>query len=345
MHHRDRPKVLIASYLEAELVDQIRNNVPEAEVLYRPDLLYKPSYDADHTSLPKRSADQEKEWQELLASAEVLFDFDQTHLNDLPELAPNLKWIQATSAGIGQFVKEKRYPERTHWIFTTASGVHIRPLGEFVIMSMLLFVKDFFLIERQKATKTWKKFSANELRYYTLGIVGLGKIGREVARLAKAFDMRVVGTSRTPPKEKPPFVDEAYGAGELNRVLRQANFLAICVPHTPETGCMIGTEEIAMLPQGAVIINVSRGQIIDEKAMIAALTSGHLGGASLDVFAEEPLPPDSSLWSMPNVVISPHSASNARDENKRLVQLFSANLKRYVHGEPLLNVLNTETLY
>ncbi len=108
---------------------------------------------------------------------------------------------------------------------------------------------------------------------------------------------------------------------------------------------MIGAREIAMLPRSAVIINVSRGQVIDEKAMIAALKSGQLGGASLDVFAEEPLPVDSPLWSMTNVVISPHSASNARDENKRLAQLFSQNLKRYVNVEPLLNVLNTETMY
>jgi len=157
--------------------------------------------------------------------------------------------------------------------------------------------------------------------------------------------MRVVGNSRKPPKEKPPFVDEIYGPDELDKLLKQANFLAICIPHTPETEGMIGAKELEMLPKGAVIINVSRGQVVDEMAMIDDLKSGHLGGASLDVFAKEPLPADSPLWSMPNVVISPHSASNARDENKRLAQLFSENLKKYVNGEQLLNVLDTKTLY
>src|ERR1700730_17687989 len=248
----------------------------------------------------------------------ILYDFDNTHLDDLPELAPKLKWIQATSAGIGQFVKEKRYPDRTRWIFTTASGVHSRPLAEFVIMSMLLFVKDFFGIQNRKATKTWKKFSGYELRNFTLGILGAGKIGREVARLAKSFDMKVIGISRNPPKERILYVDELYGPLDLDKVLKQSNFLVICVPHTPETEGMIGRKEIAALPKGAVIINVSRGQVMDEQAMIDALKSRQLAGASLDVFAKEPLPIESPLWSMPNVIVSPHSASNAKDENQRL---------------------------
>jgi glyoxylate/hydroxypyruvate reductase A len=345
MRRQDRPRVLIASYLEPELVERIKTKVPDAEIIYRPDLLYKPQYFADHTTMPQRTPEQEKEWRSLLASAEILYDFDNTHLQDLPELAPKLKWIQATSAGIGQFVKEKSYLERTKWIFTTASGVHSRPLGEFVIMAMLLFVKNFFRIQNQKATKTWKKFSGYELRNFTLGIVGVGKIGREVARLAKSFDMRVVGNSRNSPKHNIPHVDELFGPEGLGKVLSQSNFLAICVPHTEETEGMIGPKEIATLPKGAVIINVSRGQVIDELAMIYALDSGHLAGAALDVFAEEPLPLNSPLWSMPNVIISPHSASNSKDENQRLADLFSENLRRYIRGEPLLNVLNTTTLY
>jgi glyoxylate/hydroxypyruvate reductase A len=336
---------LIASYLEPFLVEKIRKTVPEVDVIFRPDLLYKPEHATDHTSLPRRTVEQEREWLSLLSTAEVLYDFDNSHLDDLPLLASNLKWIQATSAGIGQFVKEKGYPKGTSWIFTTASGVHGRPLGEFVIMSMLLYVKDYFRIQDQKLTKTWKKFTATELRDFTLGVIGVGNIGREVARLAKCFEMKVVGITRNPPKTKPQFIDELYGPEGLNMVLKQSDFLAICVPHTDETEGMIGAKEIAMLPKGAVIINVSRGQVIDEPAMIVALKSGHLAGASLDVFAEEPLPPDSPLWTMPNVLVSPHSASNAVDENQRLADLFSENLRRYVQGEPLLNVLNTTTLY
>ena len=274
-----------------------------------------------------------------------MYDWDNTHLDDLPEVAPNLKWIQATSAGIGQFVKEKRYPERTKWIFTTASGVHIRPLGEFVIMSMLLFVKDYFLIQRQRETKIWKKFSANELRYYTLGIVGLGKSAEKLHGSQRRLTCELWGIPENLQRKSLLSWMKSMATDELDKLLKQANFLAICIPHTPETEGMIGAKELEMLPKGAVIINVSRGQVVDEMAMIDALKSGHLGGASLDVFAKEPLPADSPLWSMPNVVISPHSASNARDENKRLAQLFSENLKKYVNGEQLLNVLDTKTLY
>jgi len=339
-----RPRVLIASYLDLSLVEEIRNKVPQVDVIFRSDLLYRPKHAADHTSLPSRTPEQEREWKELLQSADVMFDFDHTHLNDLPEIAGSLKWIQATSAGIGQFVRSKGYAEKTDWIFTTASGVHIRPLAEFVIMSMLLFVKDFFLVQHQQTARVWKQFTANELSDYTLGIVGLGKIGREIARLAKAFDMRVVGTRRNPTGPLAN-VDELYPPSELSSVLRQSNFLCLTTPHTDETTNLIGKKELGSLPENAVLINISRGAVVDELALISALQSGHLRGASLDVYSHEPLPSDSPLWSMPRVIVSPHSASNGVNENRRLVELFCENLKRFVEGRPLLNVLDTKKLY
>jgi len=335
---------LITSYLDPPLVEIIRKRVPKVEVIYRPDLLYTPKHAADHTSVAPRTREQEAEWKRLLASAEILFDFDHSHIDDLPELAPKLKWIQATSAGIGQFVRSRGYADRTNWIFTTASGVHIRPLAEFVILSMLIFSKNYFRVEEQQSKKVWSYFTANELRDYTLGIVGLGKIGREVARIAKAFDMKVVGTRRNP-QGSLVNVDELYPPEELPSVLKQANFLCLTIPHTDETANLMGTKEFAMLPDKAVLINISRGAIVDEEAMISALRSGKLLGASLDVFVHEPLPPESPLWTMPRVVISPHSASNGVNENRRIVELFCDNLTRYLNGEPMLNVLDTKKLY
>jgi glyoxylate/hydroxypyruvate reductase len=339
-----RPKVLITSYLQPEIVEIIREKVPEVEVIDRKDLLYQPKHINDHSTVASRTADQEKEWKKLLAEADVLFDFDHSHMDDLPELAPNLKWIQATSAGIGQMVRSKGYAEKTNWVFTTASGIHVRPLAEFVMMSMLFFAKDYFRIQEQQSRKEWQYFTASELREYTLGIVGLGKIGREVARAAKAFNMRVVGTRRNPhgPMEN---VDEVYSPEELSAVLRQANFLCLTTPHTDETTNLIGAKEFAMLPDKAVLINISRGAIVDENALIQALNSGKLCGASLDVFAHEPLPADSPFWTMPRVIVSPHSASNSINENRRLVELFCENLKRFTQGRPLLNVLDTKRLY
>jgi glyoxylate/hydroxypyruvate reductase len=344
MNGKRKPRVLIASYLDNGLVEEIRNKVPEVNVIFRPDLLYKPKHATDHTSFPSRTPEEEREWKELLQSADVMFDFDHSHLNDLPDIAHNLKWIQCTSAGIGQFVRSRGYAEKTSWIFTTASGVHIRPLAEFVIMSMLLFVKDFFLIQEQQTARVWNQFTANELSDYTLGIVGLGKIGREIARIAKTFDVRVVGTRRNPTGALTN-VDELYPSSELPSVLRQSNFLCLTTPHTDETTNMIGEKELALLPENAVLINISRGAVVDESALIHALQSGHLRGASLDVYSHEPLPPDSPLWSMPRVIVSPHSASNSVNENRRIVELFVENLKRFVDGRPLLNVLDMKKLY
>ena len=191
-------KILIASYLESELVEQLRREIPDVEIIYRPDLIGKPRYIADHTARVERTPQQETEWQVLLSEVEILFDFDHSHQEDLPELAPHLKWIQATSAGIGQFVKRVRYGERTDWIFTTSSGVHARPLAEFALMSMLFFAKNFPYLQEEKENKHWARYCATELAGKTLAVIGLGRVGREVAKLAKAFDMRVIGNRRNP---------------------------------------------------------------------------------------------------------------------------------------------------
>ncbi|MEM6283685.1 MAG: NAD(P)-dependent oxidoreductase, partial [Chloroflexota bacterium] len=191
-------KVLIASYLEPEHVEQIRQEVPEVDVIYRPDLIGKPRYIADHTAPIDRTPEQEQEWRDLLAQADILFDFDHSHRDDLPELAPNLKWIQATSAGIGQFVKRLGYPEKTDWVFTTASGTHARPLAEFALMAMLMFAKNYEYLASEKEKHHWQRYCATELAGKTVAVIGLGRIGQEIARLAKAFDMRVAGTRRNP---------------------------------------------------------------------------------------------------------------------------------------------------
>jgi phosphoglycerate dehydrogenase-like enzyme len=339
-----KPKVLIASFLEPELVEQIARSVPDVELIYRPDLIGAPRYSADHSAAIERSAAQEAEWRTLLQEADILFDFDHSHRDDLPSLAPKLKWIQATSAGIGQFVKRVGYAEATDWIFTTASGVHSRPLAEFALMAMLMFTKDYQYLDRSKADHHWARYAASELASKTLGIIGLGNIGQEAARLAKAFEMRVVGSRRNPDRAV-AHVDALYGTADLDNLLSGLDFLLLSCPHTPETEKLIGAAQLAQLPAGAVLINISRGTVVDQDALIAALQSGHLAGAALDVFDPEPLPPDSPLWDMPNVIISPHSASTADTENAKIVALFCDNLKRYLAAEPMLNVLDTELLY
>lgn len=336
--------VLIASYLEPEYVEQIRRAVPQVEVIYRPDLIAAPRFNADHTARIDRTSEQELEWRKLLAQADILFDFDHTHRDDLPELAHNLKWIQATSAGIGQFVHRMGYAEKTDWIFTTASGVHARPLAEFCIMSMMMFAKNYLQMEKAKADHNWQRFGNTELAGKTVGIIGLGRIGRDVATVCKFFGMTILGTRRDVTKSVDN-VDKLYGPDDIDVLLPHVDYLVLATPHTPETEGMMTAERVRLLKKGAVIINIARGAVIDQPAMIEALLDGHLLGAALDVVAVEPMPEDDPLWDVPNVIISQHSASTADTENGKITALFIENLRAYLNNEPMRNVLDPKLMY
>ena len=345
----DRLRVLIASYLEPEHVERIRNVDARVEVIYAPELLRKPRYAADHNGAAgERSPADEARWRTLLAQADVLFDFDYTNDAALPELAPRVRWVQASSAGIGQFVAQRRYPER--WkgvIFTTARGIHAAPLAEFCLMAMLGASRGLFLMRDLQARRHWERFAGTDLAGRTLVIFGHGSIGREVARLSRAFGMKVVGVKRQAANEDPAahHVDELHSAPAFPSLLPRAEFVVLAAPHTNETERVMGASEFELLPRGAFLINIGRGALVDEGAMIEALRSGRLGGAALDVFATEPLPPESPLWAMPNVLVSPHSASTSDRENGRLTDLFCANLRCFLAGEPLRNVLDVSRLY
>lgn len=341
--------ILIASWLEPGLVERIREAAGPIDVVHEPELLRPPRYPADHTGRDIVRADEdEARWRRLLGRATILFDFDATHRDDLPELAPRVRWIQATSAGIGQFVRRTRYAERMpDTVFTTASGVHARPLAEFAALAMLAHARRLLHTRDAQTARHWERFAGTDLEGRTALVVGYGSIGREVGRFSQAFGMTVLGVKRTPDDTEPASVhaDELHRPDALPALLPRADFLILAAPHTDATEAMIGADELAALPPGAVVINIGRGSLVDEPALIGALRSGALGGAWLDVFAEEPLPTDSPLWDMPDVVVSPHSASTSERENERIVDLFCDNLRRWREGRPLRNVLDTERLY
>ena len=342
-------RIVIASYLEPHHVDRIRAVSPRLEVVYEPHLLPAPRYVADHVGGAfERPAEDERRWTSLLAEAEVLFDFDRTHMEDLPERAPSLSWVQATSAGIGQLVAKHRYAERMpETVFTTASGVHAIPLAEYTLMSILMFRRKVPQMLTDQRELRWRRFASTDLTGRSLVVVGVGSIGREVARLASSFGMRTIGVKRTVAGVDPAslHVEDLYPFNELHAALGGAEHVVLSAPHTPETERMIGVTELALLASGAIVVNVARGALIDESALVDALESGHVGGAALDVFQEEPLSLDSPFWTIPNVLVCSHSAGTSDHENERITDIFCENLRRYLAGEPLLNMLDTATMY
>jgi len=336
--------VLIASYLEPECVERIAAT-PGVEVIYEPALLPRPRYQADHHGAPlRRTPEDERRWRSYLARADVLFDFDHTNMERLLDLAPRLRWLQATSAGIGQTLLRAGLI-RSDVVFTTASGVHATPLAEFCLWAMLAFAKDAPRLARDQAARRWERYCGREVRGTTAGIIGFGNVGRGVARACRAVGVRVIATDRVIPPDVDGDADELVPISEMQTVLRNADTVVVCVPHTPETEGLIGEREFRGMKRGALFINIARGAVVNEPALIAALRDGHLGGAALDVFATEPLPADSPLWEMPNVIVSPHSASTADTENAKLTDLFCENLRRYLRGDPLVNVFDRTRLY
>jgi len=335
--------VMIACPLEREHVDRIRAVDPRIELLHDADVLPRPRYVADHAGAKMtRTPEQEARFLAMLGRAEVVFDFPSGHYGDLPAVAPRLRWLQSTSAGIGQMVKRVGL-DRTDITFTTASGVHARPLADFCLMAMLMFAKNYVWMERDKKAKRWERYCGEELTGKTLAIVGVGRVGQEVARHGKRMDMRVTGMRRS---DAPvPDVDKLFDREELHAMLRDADFLVLAAPHTPETEGIIGKSELAVLKPSAVLINIGRGALVDEDALIRALQEKRLAGAALDVLRDEPPPQDSPLWDMPNVIISPHSASTVTQENARITDIFCDNLRRYLSGQPLRNVLDKQKLY
>jgi phosphoglycerate dehydrogenase-like enzyme len=281
---------------------------------------------------------------EPLEGADVLFlrwGLSPEATRRLLARVPNLRWIHTISAGVDHLL----FPElrESDAILTNASGVFNIPIAETVMAYILAVVKrlpEFWAHQREHR---WEKLPLRELRGLTVGIVGLGDIGTEVARLCRAFGMRVLGLRRRPAPSD--LADEVLPPDRLQDLLARSDFVVIAVPLTAETRGMIGRAELAAMKPDAWLVNISRGAIVDEEALIEALRAGRIGGACLDVFAEEPLPPESPLWDMPNVIITPHNSWSSPHIEEREIALFLENLRRYVAGEPLLNVVDKQAGY
>lgn len=333
--------VLIGSPLEPDLVQRVVDYRPDRlRVIYEPDLLPVARYDSDHTGVVRDLGSQDlARWKRHLAEAEVMFDFDWLDPRALPAHAPGLRWLQATSSGIGSFLERTRLSE-TDIVFTTAAGIHAGPLTEFAVLGLLYFAKQLPLLRARQAERHWQLLAVQELAGQQALVVGLGGVGSHVARTLACLGLDVWGMARADRSELPEGLTRLVSRAELPDVLPKVDALVLACPYTPETHHLIGARELAALPRSAVLVNIARGAVVEEPALVEALSSGQLTGAALDVFEQEPLADDSPLWSLPNVIVSPHSSSTVARENDRLVDLFLDNLERYLDGRPLRNVFD-----
>jgi len=325
--------VIVTSAINDQCMQQISSVSPKVKLANVSDLSHAERR-GDSTSKEKLDA--------LLAEAEVLFSFNLPQ--NVITRAPKLKWIQVASAGVERFLDTDMVESSV--IMTNISGVHATPIGEFVLGLMLMFVKQAPSCFQLKQEKQWKRILLTVLRSKTVGIIGLGSIGREVARLAKAFGMQVLATRRSAERVgRARYVDMLLPRDQLRKLLLESDFVVVAVPSTIETDKLIGEEELRIMKSTAYLINISRGGIVDEEALIRALDEHWIAGAGLDVFATEPLPTNNRLWELPNVILSPHISGGMENYTIEATELFSENLRRYLNGKKLLNVVDKKKGY
>lgn len=291
-----------------------------------------------------------KEFLAHLQEAEVLCAYSLP--DNVRELAPNLRWLQYPGAGVDSLRSTGLLDAGSGIMVTTASGIHAINISEYVFGSMLMFNRTWPEMVRLQDRHVWPRnanwynLKARELAGQTLGIVGLGSIGRRIAQLGRAFGMTVLGMRRSASRgEQDSNVDQLYALEQLHELLSRSDYVVLAIPLTRATEKMIGEAELRAMRPNAYLVNIARGRIIDEAVLIRALKEGWIAGAGLDVTEEEPLPADSPLYSMPNVILTPHIAGASDNYDKRLTALFAENLRRYRAGEPLLNQYDPERGY
>jgi phosphoglycerate dehydrogenase-like enzyme len=309
-------RILILASKPDVYVGPVRARFPEAIVAVCR------SYDALPAALQEHRP-------EIVLAAKIRAPFPRQVLFD----CPSLQWVQTVSAGVDHLL-----PLDPRVQVTSASGIHDEALADYVIASVLLFNLHFPRFFRQQRERVWKEVELVPSKGQTLAVLGLGGIGSLAARKAKSLGMRVVGV-KARPAIRPEGVDEVCGIEKLVEVAGRADFLAVTLPLTPKTKGLVSRDVLSSMKPGSVLVNVSRGTIVDEEALVEALQHGPLKGAVMDVFATEPLPGESPLWDLPNLVITPHTGDISGWQD-RVADLFCENLERFRTGAPLENLVD-----
>ena len=350
-------RVVVASPLPEELCRLIEQAEPRIELVRDQSLLPPMRHPADHGGDPAftRTPAQQAEFERLLDSADVLYGIPGANpaaLRRTVQANPRLRWVQLMAAGGGAQVKAAGLSDADldRVAFSTSAGVHGGPLAEFALFGILAGAKQLPRLQRQQQEHVWSgRWPLGQVRDQTVLLVGLGGIGREIARLTQAVGMHVIGTRRpghTAAVEKAAaLVDEFVSIDDLAEAAGRADAIVISLPGTTATAGLVGADVFAAARPGVTIVNVGRGTVIDEDALLAALQSGQVGFAALDVFATEPLPADNPLWDLPNVLVSPHTAALDPGEERRIAELFADNATNLLDGRPLHNKVDTHEFY
>lgn len=345
-------RIVAAVPLSEYLAERITDVDRSIELAYELSFFPSERVIGDHHGTPqhKRSTDDQRRFEDLIDSAEVLYgvpDGKPTQLGRTVRANSRLRWVNMQMAGGGSQVARCGFDQSDldRVTFTTSAGVHAQMLAEFAILGIFAGAKRLWSLQADQTVHRWPahRKPTQSVHGATLLIIGLGEIGKATAAAAAALGMRVIGTKRR--VEDIAYVDAVFTNEHLAQIIGEADHIVITLPGTPHTDRLIDEALLARAKPGVNIINVGRGTVIDEPALVTALQSGHVGSAALDVFATEPLPKDSPLWDMPQVIVSPHSIALDDKEEERVVDLFVRNLRNYLAGDALINQVHPELGY
>jgi Phosphoglycerate dehydrogenase and related dehydrogenases len=345
-------RVVIAVPIDPTLVDRMRAARPDVEWVWLPELLPVRRHPADYVGAPgfERSEQQQAEYDALIDSADILFglpDTDPTALRRTVAANPNLRWVHTMAAGGGAQIRAAGLSadQLDELVVTTSAGVHPTGLAEFALLGLLAGAKDLPRLERDQRAAVWPdRAPVRQLAGSIVLVLGVGGIGRRVAELAAAFGAQSWGLTHRQRVELPEF-SRLLDRDHLFDSLAEVDAVVACLPGTDATEHLIDARFLGALKKGVTLVNVGRGSVVDERALIDALDSGQVGFAALDVFETEPLPASSRLWSCEQVLISPHTAALDTGEEERIVELFLDNLSRWTAGRPLRNLMNRAEYY
>ena len=347
----DRLKVFVCTPLDDELCRLVTELEPRVDLVVDQSLLPPMRWPGDHEGDPSfaRTPEQQARFEQLCDSAEALYGIPDTKPAQLARTVranPRLRWVHTMAAGGGSQVRASGLSaeEMAPVEFTTSAGAHADTLAEFALFGVLAGAKDLPRLRRQQDARYWSpRWAMKQVFQMTVLVVGMGNIGRATAARFAAIGARVIGVNRT--VREVPGVEKVYPTAELAEAVREADAIVNTLPQALDTDTLLSAEVWANVRPGVIFASTGRGTCVDEDALVEALRDGRVGFAAMDVFAVEPLPADSPLWGMENVLVAPHTGALNDAEDELIARMFAENARRLLDGEELVNTIDRVNFY